>query len=597
MNARFKFAAAAMLAACVIASYANASDATPPAKKHPAHKAEKPKGPTVEEQIQSLRQDMESQINGLKSDLAAKDAQLKQAQQAAADAQAAAAKAQAAADSEQQALTDNKSAVDTLNTTVTDLKANSASLAATLSDETGKIKKALENPDTIHFKGITLSPTGSFIAAETVYRSRAMGADINTQFTGVPLDAADNAKISEWQGSGRQSRIALKAIGKLDNMTLTGYYEADWLGTGVSSNNNQSNSYVLRQRTIWAQAALASGWTFTGGQMWSLATETTQGLSNGTEILPATVDSQYNAGFVWARQYGFRVAKAFSKKFFVGLSAENAEALSPAGSGLPTNFLFGQLGNSGGLYNAFNATISYNPAPDFILKTAIEPGWGHWELFGIGRFWRDRIYPGAPTSGLNAYNWDTGSAGLGGSVRGPLAGKRVSVGMKGLYGEGVGRYGSSTIADFTIKPSSAIAPLRAFSSLATVEMNDNPTNPRLLVYFNAGVDYVYRRYYGKEGYGAPATSMSGCNLEVAPSSSSTPSTPGSCGNQNKDVQEGTAGYWYYIYKGPKGGLRQGIQYSHFRRDLWSGAGGATNPVSGAKGTDDEIYTSLRYYLP
>jgi hypothetical protein len=351
---------------------------------------------------------------------------------------------------------------------------------------------------------------------------------------------------------------------------------------------------VLRQRQLWAQAALTSGWTFTGGQMWSLATETTQGLSNGTEILPATIDSQYNVGFVWARQYGFRVSKAFSKQFFLGLSAENAEALSPAGSNLPTNLLIGQLGNSGGLYNAFNATITYNPSPDFILKMAVEPGWGHWELFGIGRFWRDRIYPNAPTNAQYAYNDSTGSAGFGGSFRGPLMEKKVSVGAKGLFGQGVGRYGSSTIADITLRPNATIEPLRAFSSLATVEINPDP---RLLVYFNAGVDYVYRTYYGKEGYGSYLTSMSGCNTEVLPGSSTTPSTPGSCGNQTKDVQEGTAGYWYYIYSGPKGRLRQGIQYSHFRRDLWSGVGGPANPNGGAKGTDDEIFTSFRYYLP
>jgi len=594
MNSRFKAAAAGILAACVIGSFAYASDATPPAKKHPVHKKAEPKGPTVEEQIQSLRQDLEGQINGLKSDLAAKDAQLKQAQQAAADAQAAAAKAQAAADNGQQALTENQAAVTTLQTTVTDLKANSVSLATTLSDETGKIKAALENPDVIHFKGITISPTGSFLAGETVYRSRAMGADINTQFTGVPLDAADNANISEWQGSGRQSRAALKAVGKLDNMTLTGYYEADWLSAGATSNNNQSNSYTMRQRQLWAQAALTSGWTFTGGQMWSLATETTQGLSNGTEILPATIDPQYHAGFVWARQYGFRVTKAISKQFFMGLSAENAEALGPSGSGLPTNLLIGQLGNSGGLYNAFNATITYNPAPDFILKAAVEPGWGHWELFGIGRFWRDRIYPNAPANSSFAYNDSTGSAGLGGSVRGPLAGKKVSVGVKGLFGEGMGRYGSSTIADITLRPNATIAPLRSLSTIATVEITPDP---RLVVYFNAGDDLVYRRYYGKEGYGSYATNMSGCNVEVLPGGSTTPSTPANCGNQTKDVQEGTAGYWFYIYKGPKGGLRQGIQYSHFRRDLWSGQGGTLNPSNGAKGTDDEIYTSLRYYLP
>ena len=95
-----------------------------PAKKHAARKAAKPKGPTVEEQIQALRQEMQGQIDSLKNNLADKDAQLKQAQQAAADAQAAAAKAQQAADAQQQAVTDNTAAVSTLQSTVTDMKAN-----------------------------------------------------------------------------------------------------------------------------------------------------------------------------------------------------------------------------------------------------------------------------------------------------------------------------------------------------------------------------------------------------------------------------------------------------------------------------------------
>ena len=56
--------------------------------------------------------------------------------------------------------------------------------------------------------------------------------------------------MSEFYGSGRQSRVALKAVGKIDNMTLTGYYEADWLSAGTTSNNNQSNSYTMRQRQI-----------------------------------------------------------------------------------------------------------------------------------------------------------------------------------------------------------------------------------------------------------------------------------------------------------------------------------------------------------
>src|SRR5581483_10960878 len=115
--------------------------------------------------------------------------------------------------------------------------------------------------------------------------------------------------ISEFFGSGRQSRVSMLAEGRLANAKLSGYVEADFLSAAVTSNNNQSNSYSLRQRQAWGQAALDDGWSFTGGQMWSLVTETKHGVDNRTEALPMTIDAQYTVGFSWARQYGFRVAK------------------------------------------------------------------------------------------------------------------------------------------------------------------------------------------------------------------------------------------------------------------------------------------------
>ncbi len=604
MNLKLNAAVAALLAASLISSYAYAGDPPAPAKKHTTKKAVKPKGPTVQEQIQSLREELEGQINGLKTSLSEKDAQLKQAQQAAADAQAAADKANQAASAQQQAVTDNAAAVSTLNSTVTDMKSANASAVASFSDEAAAIKKSITNPEVLHYKGITLSPAGSFVAAETVWRQGAIGGGLNTQFTGVPLQNSDAAQLSEFQGAGRQSRLALKATGAIGSATLTGYYEMDWLGTGITSNNNQSNSYVMRQRQIWAQAALKSGWTFTGGQMWSLATETTKGLSNGSEILPSSIDPQYMAGFVWTRQYGFRVTKDFNKKLSVGVSAENAETLNPAGSSLPTNLLIGSAGNGGGLYNS-TANYSFNLSPDFVAKVAFEPGWGHWELFGIERNFRARIYPNevctTSTAGVTtctntsgAYNDTIPGAGIGGGFRVPLANKKLTVGLKGLWGKGVGRYGSSTIADVTLRPDGQIDPLKAFSSIATVEMQ--PT-PRLSLYLNYGGDYVYRDYVGKVGYGSPLTNMSGCNSEPVPGGSFSPSNPSGCSGNNKDVQEFSAGYWYNFYSGPKGRLRQGIQYANFRRDLWSGAGSTTNPGGGANGIDNMFWTSFRYYLP
>jgi hypothetical protein len=631
MNYKLKTAAIAILAAGLVASSAYATDPQPPAKKHVAAKAKMPPPPSVADQIQALKDQLEGEINGLKTDLANKDAQLKQAQQAAADAQAAADKAEAAASAQNQAVTDNAAAVTTLQSTVTDLKANAVSLTNTVSDETSAMKKAIANPDAINFKGTTLSFTGSFIAAETSNRTAATGGDVNTPFTGVPLQNSEAYNLSEFYGTGRQSRLAFKATGKLPSVVLTGYYEMDWLGAGVTSNSNQSNSYLLRQRQLWADAKTTSGWDVSGGQGWSLAAETTQGLTRGTEILPSTIDAQYEPGFVWTRQYGFRVSKDLGNKAFLGFSVENAETLNPGGNNLPSNVLLGSAGTSGGLFNGGEsssgsnlANYSFNYTPDFVVKMALQPGWGHWEVFGIERNFRDRIYPCLTASSTSSgcevaststtpYNSTATGAGLGGGFRGPLGTKKITVGLKGLWGQGVGRYGSSTITDVTLRPDGAISPIHAFSALSTIELS--PT-PKFMMYFNYGGDYVARDFVlngtTQVGYGNYSADMSGCGIEPASTSSnptSDPTTPGNstygCKGNNKDVQEFTGGYWWNIIAGPKGRLRQGIQYSLIRRDLWSGAqgnsanaaAGGYNPGGGAHGDDNMIFTSFRYYLP
>src|SRR5262249_47974875 len=118
---------------------------------------------------------------------------------------------------------------------------------------------------------------------------------------------------------------AMLAQGKLKSATIGGYYEADFLSAGVTSNPNQSNSYTLRQRQFWGQAKFNNGLTFTGGQMWSLVTETRNGVDNPTEATTQTIDAQYNVGFSWARQYGLRVAKSFGDRFWLAASVEEGQ--------------------------------------------------------------------------------------------------------------------------------------------------------------------------------------------------------------------------------------------------------------------------------
>lgn len=595
MNKQLQVAIATILVLGTLSLQAQTDTAAPAktAKKAKSVKAKKDEESPEQKAIRELQEKMsaqQAQIDSLTQQNAAKDAALSAAQSTAATAQSQAAAASAQAQSVSSSVQANSDAVTAVKSDVDELKTANSNLATTIKDTKKDLTAKIDSPDTIHYKGVSISPAGTFIEAATVYRNAATGGGINTPFTAIPLQNSGEAQLSEFKGSARQSRIALRGDGKLDNVTMTMYYEMDWLGTGITSNNNQSNSYVVRERQLWARAAFTNGINVSAGAMWSLAAETTKGLDNGTEILPGTIDPQYTAGFAWERQYGFRVAKDFGNKVWLGASLENAQA-QPAGSGANNQFL-GSAGTGGGLYNP-TANYSFNEAPDVIAKMAFEPGWGHWELFGIARFYQNRIYP----TGGSPYNNSVVGGGIGGGFRAPLFNNKLSVGLKGLYGDGTGRYGNSQLGDLTFRSDGTMSLLHNFSGLATVEAN--PTK-NLNIYLNYGGDYVGRDIQdgGTNGYGLPTANMSGCNTETpATGGSFSPTGTGPCAGNNKDVQEFTSGYWYNFYNGPKGRFRMGLQYSYIERDLWSGAGGTTNPGGGAKGTDNVFETSLRYYLP
>ncbi len=605
MNFKLKIAAAAMLAACAVVSYGQSTETQKPVKKHkkveatPAlvevKKTKAPAPPSVEEQIQALKHELEGQIDSLKTDLANKDEQLKLAQQTAAAAQAQAAKAEAASMSQQQAVTDNAAAVTTLQSSVTDLKGNQASLAATVSDESTKIKKDFESPSALRYKGITITP-GGFMAAETVYRQKATGADIPTALSSIPFNGTSSAALSEFYGSGRQSRISMLAEGKTASATYRGYVEADFLGVGTSSNNNQSNSYVLRQRVVWADATLNSGLSFQGGQMWSLAAERAKGLSNFSSDVktPLTIDPNYVPGFVWTRQYGFRVVETLKHVAF-GISLENPQTLQ-GGTNCPANYcLWGTTSAQSSSYNAVNATYSYNMGPDVIAKVAVDPGWGHYEFFAIGRFPHYELYPSGSTTGMSTQSRSSG--GFGGSLRAPIFGKYGDFGISGIYGDGVGRYGDTTLADVTFDSTGTMYALTNASALSSIELH--PTK-RLTLYSNFGEDFVGRlntNAAGTTGY-APinatlaSVNNSGCNVNVLPTAGTTSASAGSCSGANKFVQEFVGGFWYDFYKGPAGRIRYGFQYGNLTRAIW---GSVNTPQADA--TENQFYTSFRYYLP
>ena len=171
-------------------------------------------------------------------------------------------------------------------------------------------------------------------------------------------------------------------------MDLSSYVSADFLSAGVTSTSNQTNSYTLRLRQAWAQAKFDNGWSFLGGQAWGLVTEDAKGIApdddmgKTNDVRPKTIDPSYNVGFDFARQYGIRLTKSFGDKVAVAFALENPQATLTT-HGNASNFLLGEFGAS----NSYNtgSTYSFNPSPDIIAKVAFDPGFGHYEVFGLGR--------------------------------------------------------------------------------------------------------------------------------------------------------------------------------------------------------------------
>jgi len=599
-----------------------ASDDSKPKARHRA--AASPVSKQLEDMKDAISA-QQQQIQQLQQQISTRDQAIQQLQSQVSQAQSAAQQAQqaAAAAGQNTGLNDQ---VGTLQHQVTDLQTVSGNTVNELQDTQKRIA-GLESPLAIHYKGITITP-GGFLAAETVWRQRAEGADINTNLNGIPYSGASQAHLSEFYGSGRQSRVSMLAQGKLSEATLSGYFEADFLNAGVTSNNNESNSYVLRQRQVWAQAAMHSGWTFTGGQMWSLVTETKVGEDNRTEATPMTIDPQYTVGFSWARQYGFRVVKNMGNEAWFGFSVENSQETLTAHGNTANSFLLGSQGNAGGLYNAsingcsttLNAAgapvttctnianYSFNAAPDLVAKLALQPGWGHYEIFGIATDFRDRIFPNAgltTPSPLGAYNASTWTGGGGANARWSLFDKHLDFGLHGLGGRGLGRYGTAGLSDATITSNGHIAPLQSYQGLATLEYH----SPKWDWYGNGGIEYVGRdqflnsKHQPTIGYGALDLASYGCGIETLPSSGLTagfnPGGLSNCTADTKDIWEGTLGFWYKPYNGPKGRMQIGLQYSYLTKQAWPGIGTKLPVPSNNSPTaiDNMFFTSFRYYLP
>jgi hypothetical protein len=447
--------------------------------------------------------------------------------------------------------------------------------------------KNAEEATSFRYKDITLTP-GGFLESTILVRTRNENADMANSYTTIPLNGSSNANLSEFRGTVRNSELSLMIQGSLGSTNLKGYVETDFLGAAPTANYLESSSWTPRLRQMWVQFDRPSGWSITLGQMWSLLTTNRQGIANLTELRPGGEDGNYVVGFTWTREKAVRVTRNFHDKVWAALAVEDPESTYSAAF-VPSNVMgLNTSANAASGVNLLPFLANYSNgqattlAPDLLAKVAFEPGWGHFEIKALGRFFRDRIASTVTTKGHTnvTEGYDVGFGALM-----PFGSKKLEVSLEGLLGQGIGRYGSSGLPDVTLDPATgAMRPLRQAWIMGGVIYH---RTSRLGLYAYGGDEYIGRYAFVSPtgtaaGYGSSLVDYTSCTNEVALNA---------CNGANRNIYEGTVGYWYRLYGGEHGRIEQGNQILYMHRDLWSGIGGAP------RGGDIVAYSTLRFYLP
>jgi hypothetical protein len=463
-----------------------------------------------------------------------------------------------------------------------DLESNQA--VTTLRQEAQKSVSAPESPPAIYFKGITLTP-GGFLDATGIYRTHNENANGISTFAAIPFSGTANSHLSEFRGTGRETRLSLLAEGKIKDWKASGYAEFDFEGASVTANEIESNSFPPRARQLWAQVEFQNGLSVSGGQTWSLLTTNRSGIALRNEWVPATIDLQYVVGYNWARQFSLRVTKKLGNNVWAAIAAESPQTTFNVTNAPLDVFGFNTSSNAMSPGSAFVLSntpgangVSTDLAPDLIGKVAFEPGWGHFEVKALGRFFRDR------TGGRNQYT-EGGGGGVAAIL--PFLKDKLDVVLEGMAGVGIGRYASGLGPDVTLRPNATIVPLHELQTMAGVEAHPGS---RLDLYLYGGDEYYGRAAYLNAaglpvGYGSPRNNNSGCEIEV-------PRATQPCQAQTRNLWEVEPGFWYRFYKGPRGTVQWGMSYSYVYRQTWAGASGLQ-----PKGIENMVMSSFRYILP
>ena len=546
---------------------------------HPAAAQSAAQLQSIESQIQQLQ----SQLRRMQREAATRDTALKQAQSDAAQARAQSTQAvqQSRAVSAPVAAAQPQQGPFVFGAA----PANAPSLAGASPQAIVGTAVDKSNP-TFRLGGVTVT-LGGFTDLTGLYRSRNETAGTGTNFNGIPFSNSQNAHLSEARATSQVSRFSLLAQGHpSDTSTIAGYAELDLNASGTSSNSQESNSYVPRQRQVYATYDDTKyGIHVLAGQAWSFLTPETVGMVPRKEQIPLVIDTNYLPGFTWTRNAQLRVDKDFGGKYWIGASLEapqtNYSFQSASGGVLPLQGgqrVGGTIDYNNPGTGQLNSTTNYSvdSYPDIIVKVAADPGYGHYEAYGLGRFMKDRV------SFIGAGNThEKFAGGIGGATTIPILPHYLDFTGDILAGYGVGRYGSGQLPDATFKADGSPAPLPELITM--VGLIGHPIKA-VDVYGYAGMEQIGRKTFTAgattDGYGGSNVNNSGCRTELSAATT--------CGAQTRSLVNGTVGAWWRFLHGGYGTMLAGAQYSYTKRIAFHGVGGTP------KTDENAVFVSLRY---
>lgn len=435
-------------------------------------------------------------------------------------------------------------------------------------------KAVPENPSplSISIGNTTFTPLG-FVDFTWYGRTTNVGSGIGTSFGGIPFNNTVTGHLFENNFSTQNSRIGFRVDSSFLGAKVLGYFEADFLGSAPTNVFVTSNSNTFRMRNVFVDVQ-KGGLEVLGGQDWSLFTPNRKGLSP----LPSDIfytqdmDTNYQAGLIWARQSQFRLIAHPTDNLAFGISLENPQQY--VGNNIVT-FPAGVPAAVTGEFNNTTTTYSVpNLHPDIIFKAAYDAHPGDKTLhFEAGALIRSFKLDNAVGTKPTVYTSSTATAASGEVDANLEIVKNVRLIANTFFGSGGGRYIFGLGPDLIVRADGSISPVHSYSTVDGFEANITK-NTVISMLYGGG-------YFGRD----TAVDTNGKLIGYGFAGSST--------SDNRTIQEATFDLVQTFWKDPHYGALSFIaQYSYLWRDPWS------TPAGGSRyAKTNMIWLDLRYTLP